>query len=110
MYLFGDDPTEHVIQYLCFSDKVKFECLSKQWQRLVFNKEYGLDVDFICYLYYKNRKQSLERVVKENYEPIVNKELLESLLKKCPNISWVTLLKKPGLQKDDSFKLINQYC
>ena len=31
---FGDHLTEEVLQYLTFEDKVRLECVSKQWRRL----------------------------------------------------------------------------
>ena len=39
MFLFGDDLTEQVIQYLWRKDKVKFQYVCKQWRRLIFNKQ-----------------------------------------------------------------------
>ena len=32
----ADDLTEEVLQYLTFSDKVRLECVSKQWMRCVY--------------------------------------------------------------------------
>ena len=34
----GDDMTELIVSYLWFEDKVRLECMSKQWRRLVFKK------------------------------------------------------------------------
>ena len=42
---FGDDLTELILQYLTFEDKVRLECVSKQWRRLVFNKQFVLDIN-----------------------------------------------------------------
>ena len=39
----GDDLTEEVLQYLTFSDKVRLECVSKQWQRCVFEKSFVIE-------------------------------------------------------------------
>jgi hypothetical protein len=36
---FGDDLCELLLSYLSISDKIHFDCVSKQWQRLVFNKQ-----------------------------------------------------------------------
>ena len=41
---FGDDLTEEVIQYLIFADKVRLECVSKQWRRLVYNKQFAIEL------------------------------------------------------------------
>ena len=61
MERFGDDLTEKVLSHLRFSDKVMFECLSKQWQRLVFNKEMELDIS----KNYIERKNSLIKLSKQ---------------------------------------------
>ena len=106
MERFGDDLTEQVMQYLWFSDKVMFECLSKQWQRLVFNKQFGLDLNL--YGDYKERKNSLYRQLRTEYNRIdVYKQSLESLLKKCPNIRRVHL-NVDGNGKE--LELITKYC
>ena len=39
---FGDDLSELIVSYLTIEDKFRFQCLSKQWRRLVFNKTYVL--------------------------------------------------------------------
>ncbi len=36
---FGDDLCELLLSYLSISDKIHFECVSKQWQRLILNKQ-----------------------------------------------------------------------
>ena len=36
MLRFGDDLTEEVLQYLTLEDKIRLECVSKQWQRCVY--------------------------------------------------------------------------
>src|ERR1700755_115650 len=41
---FGDDLTEVIVSYLTTEEKFRFECLSKQWQRLVFNKHFRLKI------------------------------------------------------------------
>ena len=35
----GDDLTELILQYLTFEDTVRLECVSKQWRRLIYNKQ-----------------------------------------------------------------------
>jgi hypothetical protein len=58
---FGDDLCELLLRYLSISDKIHFECVSKQWQRLVFNKQQKLfitifdpECNFIIYFFVKN--------------------------------------------------------
>ena len=98
MERFGDDLTEEVLQYLWFTDKVKFECLSKQWQRLVFNKQTELDMNYKIFIKKSNRF---------NYIHKVKRQALESLLKKCQNISRVVLWKEG---KGEELDVITEYC
>ena len=85
---FGDDLTEELLQYMTFEDKIRLECVSKQWQRCVFNKQFGLDI-------VKGSKQTMDslriyRKVKRRL-PIVYISCLKSILKKCPNIMRVNI-------------------
>ena len=95
---FGDDLTELILQYLTFEDKVRLECVSKQWRRLVFNKQFVIELDI----------GSKEKIIGQN-ELYLNVQLLESLLKKCPNISKFNL---SSYIKNTSevLSLIGQYC
>ena len=34
-----DDLSEEILQYLPFHDKLKFECISKKFQRTIFTKQ-----------------------------------------------------------------------
>jgi hypothetical protein len=43
---FGDDLCEVLISYLSISDKIGFECVSKQWKSLIFNKQKSIEVNF----------------------------------------------------------------
>src|SRR5882757_1646852 len=43
---FGDDLCELLLSYLSVKQKKRFECVSKQWQRLVFNKQQKLKISF----------------------------------------------------------------
>ena len=78
---FGDDLTEEVLQYLKFNDKVRLECVSKQWKRCVFEKQ---------------------SVIK-----ILDEKTFKSLVKKIPIIKKVILLRPVS---GEMFGLINQYC
>ena len=53
---FGDDLTELLLSYLPVGDKFRFECLSKQWQRLVFNRQHRIVLDFYEELDYNTIK------------------------------------------------------
>jgi hypothetical protein len=41
---FGDDFCELILSYLTMSDKIVLECVSKQLQRLIFNKQKKLSI------------------------------------------------------------------
>jgi hypothetical protein len=36
---FGDDLCQHLLSYLLVSHKIRYECVSKQWQQLIYNKQ-----------------------------------------------------------------------
>ena len=101
---FGDDLTEEVLQYLKFEDKVRLECVSKQWRRLVYNKQFG--IEFSSYTS-KNNLRRLVRYIGPS-ENILKRQSLELLLNKCPNITKVNI----HLQyiKNNELSLFGQYC
>ena len=39
---FGDDLSQLIVSYLTIEDKFRFQCLNRQWLRLVFEEEYVL--------------------------------------------------------------------
>jgi hypothetical protein len=43
---FCDDLCEVLLCFLPISHKIKFECVSKQWNRLVFNKKQKLIITY----------------------------------------------------------------
>ena len=127
---FGDDLTEEITQYLTFEDKIKLECVSKQWRRLVFRRQFVLWIE--CKL--KNFEvvrvdyhNCLNRLV-YRYEPpdylyyrrpdawlYMNQTYLVSVLKKCPNIERIRLrINSDGTELDLFFrylpKLKHVYC
>ena len=103
---FGDDLNELILSYLGFEDKIRLECLSKQWKRCVFQKEFVIEIDFDCnnamnfitnkfsemtfnffnYNYLTEDKQKPKKQIKR-----IDNTSLEILLKKCPNITTVRL-------------------
>ena len=100
----GDDLTELIVSYLWFEDKVRLECVSKQWRRLVFNKQFV--IQFSEYPS-KNNFISLVRNIGTK-EAIFKRQELISLLKKCPNITKVMFI----LRRMNSYELslFGQYC
>src|SRR5437868_1725477 len=68
-----DDLSEVILQYLSLEDKLRLECVSKQFQRTVFRRHYEF---------------SVTRVPSEQYY-YITKDKLELLFKKCHNISEI---------------------
>ena len=106
MERFGDDLTEQVIQYLLLRDKVLFEFVCKQWQRLVFNKQTELHIN---YWDDSEQKNSLHHLfVYKSYDNLLDRRILESVLKKCPNISRVNMYH--NRDNDIILDQISKYC
>jgi hypothetical protein len=88
---FGDDFCELILSYLPLNDKLRYECLSKQWQTLVFNLQFKLIIDNF------NGKYSVKGLKNSSFEEnkfytifTINQKSFESLLKKCRNISRIS--------------------
>jgi hypothetical protein len=45
-YRICDDLCEVLLSYLSFEDKIRFECVSKQFQRCVYNKQNAICIGF----------------------------------------------------------------
>ena len=107
MNRFGDDLTEEVLQYLSFEEEIRLECVSKQWQRCVFGKQYVIgiiDPESYNSNYFEREKKNIFLVIDTKR---FNFMALESLLKKCSNIQKVVL----GIDVDSEvLSLIGQYC
>ena len=98
----GDDLTELILQYLTFEDKIRLECVSKQWMRCVFTKQYKICVYFKSYK--KNNLRNLYPKRRQSAE-----QILESVLKKCPNIKCVNL-RSDRMNNSSVLSLIGRYC
>ena len=72
---FGDDLCEVLLSYHTFEDKFRFECVSKQWRRLIFNRQHLIDIRFV-YNYFDRK---------------INVEVLKLALKKCRNVTSLVI-------------------
>ena len=89
---FCDDLSEVILQYLSLEDKLRLQCVSKQFQRTVFQRQYELYINVLSpdehkmYLKYKNLKKRYQ-----NYYYIEDQSMqsFKALLKKCPNITSI---------------------
>ena len=105
MNRFGDDLTEEILQYLTFEDKIRFECVSKQWKRCVYPRQYGLEI----LPSYEQTKDSLIRLYPEIWTSSLSVNIIafESVLKKCPKIKKFYF----ETRVDSSvLSLIGRYC
>ena len=98
---FGDDLTEEVLQYLTFEDKLSLECVSKQWQRCVYQRQYVIEIHDFEDEYSDEMEIESDSDEKHNsldkllifkyYRRQLNINAFESVVKKCPNIKKVIL-------------------
>ena len=89
MERFGDDLTEEVLQYLTFEDKIRLECVSKQWQRCVYQRQTVIAIDFYRSRKRKNSLNGLFRRIDDERQS--DEQRVVSVVKKCPNITKVIL-------------------
>src|ERR1700712_2157133 len=94
-----DDLSEVILQYLPLKDKLRLECVSKQFQRTVLQKQYELTIDKI-----------FERLLSKNNK--IDLKLVESLLKKCPNLRSLkfSYYWGKGYNYSKTIKLVIKYC
>jgi hypothetical protein len=115
---FCDDLCQVLLSFLPISDKIKFECVSKQWKRLVFNRKQKLIIT-----YSEDNKYVIKRICYER-EPTdisltikycINTTLLEKVLQKFKYITHLEI----NTGKDRTFQfyfepkvlqLIANYC
>ena len=102
---FGEDLSELIFSYLSFEEKFRFECVSKQWQYLIYNKVYKVIYD-VCwyncclpYLFWRRGRVPLS----------VNLEKLRIILEKCQNIRCIKF-KNTVTNVNQVFQLIIQKC
>ena len=97
-----DDLCEEILQYLSLEDKLRLQCVSKQFQRTVFQRQYEL---YICV------RQRVFLSTKfpndDSYHiEVHNLDSIKVLLKKCPNI---TSIEFDG-EVNEVFPLIIENC
>ena len=92
---FCDDLCEEILQYLSLEDKLRLQCVSKQFQRTVFQRQYELFINIVSdeAKYYWKYKYCINS--RDNYFYFKDQSLdsFKALLKKCPNITSIELTK-----------------
>jgi hypothetical protein len=79
---FGDDLCQLLLSYLQLYDCFRCECVSKQWQRLIYTTVYELTID--RELIHKMRG-------KRNFcdEDFIDISVIAAIIRKCPNIESI---------------------
>ena len=99
---FGDDLTELILSFMSLENKIKLECVAKQWQRFVFNKQFAIE---IWRIYQESTKDSLIGLYNGSR---IKRKALKSILKKCRHIRTVRLYSR--FDSRQVLSLIGQYC
>ena len=89
---FGDDLTELILSFLWFEDKIRLECVSKQWKRCVFQRQFVIAIEFFRGMKYQNTLNGLFR--RSDDERQSDEQRLVSVMKKCMDITKVSLGRK----------------
>ncbi len=85
-----DDLCEVLLSYLSIEDKIRFECVSKQFQNCVYIKQNAIEVDN-CFLKRNNVLNKLLIRSKGNHKSF-NYKAFESVLKKRKFINEVIII------------------
>jgi hypothetical protein len=101
-----DDLCEVLLSYLSFEDKIRFECVSKQWRKLIFNKQYIIKI----YRYPIQKKNIFKALWNERHE--FNVKAFESVLKKCKFVNDINFWNNDNndITYEIILKLIIKYC
>ena len=93
---FGDDLMEVLLSYIAFEHCFRFRCVSKQWKRLICNKQMYFIINHI----FDSKNRCL-------CDPIYLRRI-ELIVKNCPNITSIDFSSYRLF--DEVFKLITKYC
>ncbi len=120
---FSDNLCEISLNYMSISDKVKLECVSKQWKSLIFNKHkiliigetYSKVIDAIQIshvFWLRNKLSIIESLTKKfisvisleiNFE--IDNQLLQIINKNCANLGKIKIM---GFLEGDIFGVFGQ--
>src|SRR5437868_3292595 len=85
-----DDLSEELLQYLTIEDKLRLECVSKQFQKTVFKSHKKIVIDNRF-----GRTPFTEKQIFLNYSEVIplviNCNRVVNVLKKAPNVSEITI-------------------
>ena len=101
---FGDDLTELILSYLIFEDKIRLECVSKQWKRCVFQRQFVIEIQFMREWKNQNSLNGLFR--RNDDERPSDEQRLVSVMKKCQNITKVSISRK---KENEVIEIMHRY-
>ena len=112
---FCDDLCEEILQYLSLEDKLRLECVSKQFQRTVFQRQYELYINVLGEVEHKRYLKNKFNKMYRNYYYIGNKSMqpFKAVPKKCSNITSIELNRyhySDGQKINQVFQLIIENC
>jgi hypothetical protein len=115
---FGDDLCGLLLSFLPISHKIKFECVSKQWKSLLFNRKQKLIITYSEDNKYTIKTICFEREPKHWMQRIryyINTTLLEKVFKKFKYITHLVMNSGKHLiceynNEPKVFELIANYC
>ena len=102
---FCDDLCEEILQYLSLEDKLRLQCVSKQFQRTVFKRQYELYINVQNFKIYLN---NIFRSDNNYYIEVLKLDSIKALLKKWPNITSIKLDTSVGRARDYASYKCNQ--
>ena len=91
-----DDLCEDLLSYLPIEDKIRMQCVSKQFRRLLHRRQYDLTVS----------RQTLGH----RYRRAFDAKTFESLLKRFPLITFISVDLIGHESGDQLIELITKYC
>ncbi len=104
---FGDDLCQLLLSYLTVKQKLRFECVSKQWKSLIFNKQQKLIINYINLYQYSEilrkilvlKNNSIIKCLTKKFKFInelkinfgVSFQLLEIIVKNCLHLKKINV-------------------
>ena len=118
---FCDDLSIEVLQYLSLEDKLRLQCVSKQFQRTVFKRQSELYINLWDSeehkKYLENKDLNNRNVYKYYYIEDQNLDSFKALLRKCPKITSIEIIGEYHWHRDYNpdkfnqvFRLIIENC
>ena len=99
-----DDLSEVLLQFLALIDKLRYECVSKQFQRTTFVKKYEIISDWAVVM----DDQICDEIKDKYYESYIKS--FELVVKKCKNIQKLKLFLENNRIFKSILPLITKYC